>query len=97
MSSKLIKSKCQNHTSREAVAKCPICQHYYCRECVTEHNNQFICVGCLSTQQTGVNNSKNSFFTVFKLILFSIFTILTSWYFFQIIGSLLLKIPSSFS
>lgn len=97
MTSSLVKSKCQNHHTREAVAKCPICQHYYCRECVTEHNNQFICVGCLSTTQEEKKSSKGSVLTILKLILFSVFTILTSWYFFQIIGSFLLKIPTSFS
>lgn len=97
MSSNLVKKICHNHPQREAVAKCPICDHFYCRECVTEHDSKFVCVGCLSTISKKEKKSSNILFKVVRLIVLSIFSILTAWYFFNIIGSLLLKIPSSFS
>ncbi|MBT8374528.1 MAG: rhomboid family protein, partial [Deltaproteobacteria bacterium] len=28
--------RCNNHGQREAVARCPKCRRYFCRECITE-------------------------------------------------------------
>jgi hypothetical protein len=38
---------CLNHPLREAVARCPECRQFYCRECVTEHDDRVICASCL--------------------------------------------------
>jgi len=38
---------CLNHHAREAVAKCPDCGHFYCRECIAEHDDRVICAACL--------------------------------------------------
>jgi hypothetical protein len=35
---------------REAVASCPSCQHHYCRECITEHEDIIVCRHCLASQ-----------------------------------------------
>jgi len=39
--------RCLNHTFREAVARCPECGHYFCRECITEHEDRVVCASCL--------------------------------------------------
>ncbi len=39
--------RCQFHALREAVARCPECQRYFCRECVTEHDERLLCASCL--------------------------------------------------
>jgi hypothetical protein len=39
--------RCLVHPDREAAARCPSCHHYYCRECVVEHESRFLCAACL--------------------------------------------------
>src|SRR5436309_14543741 len=39
--------RCSNHEFREAVARCPECKKFFCRECVTEHEDRVICAACL--------------------------------------------------
>jgi hypothetical protein len=39
--------RCLHHHEREAVARCPECGHYFCRECITEHDERVICASCL--------------------------------------------------
>lgn len=50
MPSFLQREKCWNHASREAACRCPLCNRSYCRECVTEHENRFLCAACLRTR-----------------------------------------------
>jgi len=39
--------RCQHHPLREAVARCPVCSDFFCRECITEHDDRVICAACL--------------------------------------------------
>ena len=39
----LVHQRCFNHMLREAVACCPECRRYFCRECVTEHEDKVLC------------------------------------------------------
>jgi hypothetical protein len=43
----LASQRCLNHSFREAVARCPECSRYFCRECITEHDDRVICASCL--------------------------------------------------
>jgi hypothetical protein len=43
----LSQERCLNHPGREAAALCPECRQFYCRECVTEHDDRALCAGCL--------------------------------------------------
>ena len=43
----LSQQRCFNHTSREAVARCPECGRFFCRECITEHDDRVLCAVCL--------------------------------------------------
>lgn len=45
--SALTSQRCAIHFGREAVARCPECRQYYCRECITEHEDRVICASCL--------------------------------------------------
>jgi hypothetical protein len=45
--SALVQQRCQYHHDREAVARCPECRRFYCRECVTEHDDRMMCAACL--------------------------------------------------
>ena len=44
---------CFNHAAREAVARCPECRRFFCRECVTEHSTRVLCASCLARQVAG--------------------------------------------
>jgi hypothetical protein len=50
----LIHHRCVQHQDREAVARCPSCRQFFCRECVTEHEDQFICATCLRQRASNV-------------------------------------------
>ncbi len=39
--------RCLNHMLREAVARCPECGRFFCRECITEHEDKVLCAVCL--------------------------------------------------
>ncbi len=45
----LTHQRCLNHKQREAAARCPECGHFYCRECVAEHEGRVVCANCLTT------------------------------------------------
>jgi len=49
----VIRLRCFYHDFREAACRCPICQRYFCRECVTEHDDRVLCVECLKTIVAG--------------------------------------------
>ena len=44
----LSQQRCLRHELREAAGRCPSCQRYYCRECLTEHDHRLLCVTCLA-------------------------------------------------
>ena len=46
----LARQQCFNHPGREAVVRCPSCLRDYCRECVTEHHDRYLCSACLRLQ-----------------------------------------------
>lgn len=41
------RQRCFHHASREAAARCPECGHFFCRECITEHDDRIVCASCL--------------------------------------------------
>ena len=51
--SALTHQRCFHHSHREAVARCPECRQFYCRECVTEHDYRVICATCLKKIAAG--------------------------------------------
>ena len=89
------RQRCFNHESREAVARCPECSRYFCRECVTEHDDRVMCSGCLKKQVSDFKEKKKRFRIFSRLVLFS-GNLLFLWFLFYYSGRLLLKIPASF-
>ena len=91
----LTHQRCFNHAGREAVARCPECRQFFCRECVTEHDDRVVCSACLK-KLAGVPFVKRpGFLKVLRLAQCGL-AILVAWFFFFLIGELLLKIPASF-
>ena len=87
--------KCKRHAAREAVARCPSCQGFFCRECVTEHDDKVICSDCLQKlpgkaasrpfRLRWMSRSAGAFAGLFIL-----------WLAFYYLGQLLLSIPADF-
>jgi hypothetical protein len=78
---------------REAVARCPECTRFYCRECVTEHEDRLLCATCLAKIAEPVTRHRRNFQPV--VIFFqSTIGFLILWIVFYYIGQILLSIPA---
>ena len=91
----LAHQRCFNHAHREAVARCPECGRFFCRECITEHEDRVICAACLRRQVRPPLTQRGWFVGVIRLgqILVAVFV---AWLFFRLVGEALLLLPSSF-
>ncbi len=95
MQSDIALQKCFNHRHREAAACCPECSKFFCRECVTEHDDRVICSSCLDTMATPDPRKKNRPSATLTILQISA-SMMTLWLIFYYFGQLLLLIPSSF-
>ena len=91
----LVQQRCLHHPEREAVARCPECGGYFCRECVTEHDDRVICANCLK-QLSGTAAGRRVRFAGVMRSLFCGLGVLMAWFYFYQIGRVLLMIPTSF-
>jgi hypothetical protein len=92
----LARERCRNHPNREAVARCPECGHFFCRECVTEHDNRMLCNACLLRTTLGDKPASSRWRKRLGLMVFGCLGFLLLWGAFYLIGQGLLAIPSSF-
>jgi hypothetical protein len=91
----LITRKCVHHWQREAAARCPECGRYFCRECVTEHEDRLLCASCLRIQSAPAAAKSRPFAVLVRV--FQIFVgLLIAWIFFYYIGRALLLMPDEF-
>lgn len=91
----LSQKHCLHHALREAVARCPECKQFYCRECITEHDDRVICAGCLKKITKVVAGKKYNLAGLGRVAL-GVFGILTAWLFFYWIALGLVSIPAKF-
>ncbi len=91
----LVHQRCFNHATREAVARCPECKRFFCRECVTEHEERVLCSGCLARLALRVPARGISLAILLRLAQCGV-GVLVAWFFFLLIGQSLLKLPDSF-
>lgn len=91
----LVSKRCLRHSQREAVVLCPACKHYFCRECIIEHQGLFLCSRCLNAA-TGGSKKGRGMSGVIGSLLASAAGFLFLWMSFFYLGKLLLAIPSSF-
>ncbi len=92
--STLIRQRCLNHEPREAVAKCPGCGNFFCRECVSEHDDQLLCARCLKVL-AGETPAVASPAPRFRSLLAATAGLLFTWIIFYSLGQALLSVDSS--
>lgn len=91
----LAQKRCFNHATREAVARCPECKQYYCRECITEHDDRAICASCLKKLARVPLFQRRGFAGGIRFLQCAA-GVLLAWFFFYLMGQSLLTLPSSF-
>jgi hypothetical protein len=87
--------RCLNHAEREAVARCPECTQFFCRECVTEHDDRVLCSACLK-KLARVSLTRRPGFAAFLRLSQCAVGIVIVWFFFFLIGEKLSREPNTF-
>jgi len=87
--------RCLNHAEREAVARCPECSQFFCRECVTEHDDRVLCASCLKKLARVPLTKRPGFANVIGIFQCAL-GILLVWFFFFVIGEKLSREPNTF-
>jgi hypothetical protein len=93
--SELLHKRCFNHAMREAAARCPSCGRYFCRECVTEHDNRVLCAACLRKPSHTPLLKRSAFTGLIRAAQIAC-GVLLAWFFFFLIGQALTLLPDSF-
>lgn len=91
----IVNERCFIHVRREAVAVCPECRRFFCRECIAEHEDRIICASCLKKKFPAPDRRRFRFINLLRMVQ-GIAGILILWMFFYFIGQILVSIPSSF-
>ncbi len=91
----LSQQRCFNHFQREAVARCTECGQFFCRECITDHDDRIVCAACLVKIVARPKSARRRFAGVLRVGQCALgFFIL--WFFFYFVGESLLSMPTSF-
>lgn len=91
----LATQRCLNHAQREAVARCPHCGQFFCRECVTEHEDRVICEACLRKLARVPLLQRRGFADAVRVSQ-CLLGLVAAWFFFYLIGEGLLALPAKF-
>jgi uncharacterized paraquat-inducible protein A len=91
----LARQRCTNHAHREAVARCPECSRFFCRECATEHDGRVLCAACLAKLAKPPLARRLRLAALGRLVML-VLGFALAWAFFNLCGRVLLAIPSSF-
>jgi hypothetical protein len=91
----LSNKRCYNHADREAVALCLDCSRFFCRECITEHEDRVVCASCLSNITKEEKKKTNVLSFILRPVQV-VLGVLALWILFYVMGQGLLALPSSF-
>ena len=91
----LAQQHCLNHPAREAAAQCPQCRHFFCRECITEHDDRILCAVCLRQLSQAADARRQPLRALGRAGL-ALAGLLTAALFFYSVGQLLLLIPAAY-
>ena len=95
MNGDLASQRCAHHAEREAVARCPECRRFFCRECITEHDRRVLCAACLKKLARPPLLRRRGFAGV-VLVLQCLLGLFAAWFFFYLVGEALITLPTSF-
>jgi hypothetical protein len=87
--------RCTRHPLREAVARCPECARFFCRECISEYADRVLCADCIAKLMRRQTRGSSRFAALLHLTL-ALGGVLTAWLFFDALGRVLVRAPSSF-
>lgn len=87
--------RCLNHDAREAIARCPECGQFFCRECITEHDERVVCASCLKKVAHAAGQPARGRVTLWP-VLQSAGGLVLACFVFYTIGRMLLALPDSF-
>lgn len=90
-----LQQSCKNHGEREAVAKCPTCTEPFCRECITEHDYQMICAGCLAELTRPEEKARRRWLPIGAVVQLALSLVLV-FLIFYFMAECLMLIPSEF-
>ena len=89
--------RCLHHAEREAIARCPGCGGFFCRECITEHDERVMCASCLAKLTRPAAAKVHGFgLAVLRPWAAALSGIVIAWLCFYSIGRMLAAIPSDF-
>ncbi|MDD5707822.1 MAG: rhomboid family protein [Kiritimatiellae bacterium] len=93
---RLHEQRCERHSEREAAARCPACGHFFCRECIVEHDGRVLCATCLAAQAAAPASGKGR--GAFKPLAWcaALAGFLALWLVYATVGRLLLLLPADF-
>src|SRR5712691_9584333 len=86
--------RCVHHPGREAVARCPGCGRFFCRECVSEHEDRVLCASCLARVLRVEKKDRSALGSLVRGLM-AVVGLLVAWWFFDLLGQGLMKIPAS--
>jgi len=87
--------RCLNHSGREAIARCPECGHFYCRECIAEHRERVICAACLKKLAAAPAAPSRRRLNLWPALQLGTGMMLL-WVCFYAVGRMLLALPAEF-
>lgn len=93
--SELLAKRCHLHLDREAAARCPECGQFFCRECVTEHEQKVICTSCLKERTTAQERRGAPLRGLLRPV-FALAGATWCWLTFVWLGRILLAMPDRF-
>jgi len=91
----LAQQRCFNHALREAVARCTACHQYFCRECITDHDDRMICAACLAREVAPGKIARPRTRSLLHLAQ-TVAGMAILWLGFYCLGLALLELPSDF-
>jgi hypothetical protein len=86
--------RCVHHPDREAAARCPECGRFFCRECVSEHDDRVLCASCLAAGLR-VRAPGSSRFSAVGRAVCAVLGLCLAWWFFDLVGQGLMRLPAS--
>lgn len=86
--------RCVHHPDREAAARCPECGRFFCRECVSEHDDRVLCASCLAAGLR-VQAAGGSRFGLISRAFCAVLGLCLAWWFFDLVGQGLMRLPAS--